>query len=403
MTDQPPVEGDPESADDAARALTAKLPDRWLLGLAAATAVVLAVAAGASFVYSRSTGLMTTILISVFLAFAMLPAVDRLTARGWRRGPATGLVMLIGIGLFVIFAAAILNVFVTQVRELLDRLPEYADTGSTWLNDNLGVDIEADDVDDDADSAEAFLRDNYSNILGGTIGAASTILGMLFRILTILLFLFYILADAPRWRAALFSRMHPTRQVNAERILSITIDKVGSYIYSRGVLALVSAVFHFIAFLVMGLPFPFALALWVGVVSQFIPTVGTYLAGVIPVLVAVLEDPVLVVWVLAAIVVYQQFENYVIAPRITANTMELHPAIAFGAALLGGNLMGGVGAILALPAAATVKALIETYTEGHELVESERFETPQQYEERIAAARAAKRRPWQRHSGQGQT
>ncbi len=107
MTDQPPVEGDAESADDAARTLTVKLPDRWLLGLAAATAVVLAVAAGASFVYSRSTGLMTTILISVFLAFAMLPAVDRLTARGWRRGPATGLVMLIGIGIIAVPAGLV--------------------------------------------------------------------------------------------------------------------------------------------------------------------------------------------------------------------------------------------------------------------------------------------------------
>lgn len=383
------------------RLLRIKLPDRWLLGLGAATAVVLVVLAGGSFVYRQSTGLMTTVLISVFLAFAMLPAVDRLSARGWRRGPATGIVMFVGVAIFVVFSAAILNVFISQVRELIERLPEYADTSTTWLDDNFGVDLEADNVDEDAAQADTFLQDNFSDIVGGAIGAASTILGMLFRIMTILLFLFYILADAPRWRAALFSRMQPNRQLEAERILSITIDKVGSYIYSRGMLALASAAFHFVAFILMGLPFPFALALWVGVISQFIPTVGTYLAGVIPVLVAVLEDPILVVWVLVAIVVYQQFENYVIAPRITANTMQLHPAIAFGAALLGGNLMGGVGAILALPAAATIKALIETYTERHELVDSERFETPEQYEDRMAAARNQKKgRPWHRSSKQ---
>lgn len=375
--------------------LKIELPDRWPLGLAAATLIILAVLAGGSFIYSQSTSLMTTVLISVFLAFAMLPAVDRLSARGWRRGPATGVVMVVGLLIFTIFSVAILNVFISQVRELVVRIPEYADTSTTWLDENLGIDLEAEGVDEDADQVDDFLENNFSDIVGGAVGAASTILGLLFRVLTILLFLFYILADAPRWRAALFSRLPQQRQVEAERILSITIDKVGSYIYSRGMLALASAGFHFVAFILMGLPFPFALALWVGVISQFVPTVGTYLAGVIPVLVAVLEDPGLVVWVLVAIVLYQQFENYVIAPRITANTMQLHPAIAFGAALFGGALMGGIGAILALPVAATIKALIETYTEGHEVVSSDRFETPQQYEERMAAVRANKKsRSW---------
>lgn len=396
MTEKGEAErSDPQRAPS--QILKIELPDRWPLGLAAGTVIVLAVLAGGSFIYSRSTGLMTTILISVFLGFAMLPAVDRLSARGWRRGPATGVVMLVGLLIFVVFSAAILNLFIAQVRELVVRLPDYADTSTDWLNDNLGVDLEAEGVDEDADQLDEVLEDNFSDIVGGAVGAASTIVGLLFRMLTILLFLFYILADAPRWRAALFSRMSPNRQVEAERILTITIDKVGSYIYSRSMLALASAVFHFVAFLVMGLPFPFAMALWVGVISQFVPTVGLYVAGVIPVLVALLEDPTLVIWVLVAIIVYQQFENYVFSPRITANTMQLHPAIAFGAALLGGNLMGGVGAVLALPVAATVKALIETYTDRHELVGSDRFESPEQYEDRMAAARNQKKsRPWHR-------
>ena len=126
-------------------------------------------------------------------------------------------------------------------------------------------------------------------------------------------------------------------------------------------------------------------------ISQFIPTIGLYVAAVVPLLVAVLEDPILAVWIVVIIVIYQQFENYVLSPRITANTMQLHPAVAFGAALLGGNLLGAVGAVLALPVAATAKALIETYTEAHEIVKSDTFEGLESYEARMAARREAKK------------
>jgi predicted PurR-regulated permease PerM len=75
--------------------------------------------------------------------------------------------------------------------------------------------------------------------------------------------------------------------------------------------------------------------------------------------------------VLGFIVVYQQIENYLISPRITGRTMSLHPAVAFGSAIVGGTLMGAVGAVMALPVAATVQAFVSTYLHRHELVESE--------------------------------
>src|SRR5690606_14477342 len=91
---------------------------------------------------------------------------------------------------------------------------------------------------------------------------------------------------------------------------------------------------------------PVPLALWVGFVSQFLPVVGTYIAGVLPVAITFLDSPVKAVVVLGFIVVYQQVENYFFAPRITARTMELHPAVAFGSAIAGFSLLGGAGAVL---------------------------------------------------------
>ena len=116
----------------------------------------------------------------------------------------------------------------------------------------------------------------------------------------------------------------------------------------------------------LGTAAPVALALWVGIVSQFLPVVGTYLAGVLPVLLTFLDSPLRAAIVLIAIVVYQQVENYVFSPRITARTMEVHPALAFGAALGGAAVLGPSGAILALPAAAMAQA--QTLAESAPLV-----------------------------------
>jgi len=120
----------------------------------------------------------------------------------------------------------------------------------------------------------------------------------------------------------------------------------------------------------LGTQAPIALALWVGFVSQFLPVVGTYLAGILPVLVTFLDSPLKAAIVIGFIVIYQQIENYFFAPRITARTMELHPAVAFGAALGGAALLGPVGAILALPAAAMFQALAGEAGHRYDVVDS---------------------------------
>ena len=85
----------------------------------------------------------------------------------------------------------------------------------------------------------------------------------------------------------------------------------------------------------IGTKAPVALALWVGVVSQFLPVVGTYLAAALPLVVALIDSPTKALVLLVFVLIYQQVENYVLLPRITARTMDLHPAIAFGAAIAG--------------------------------------------------------------------
>ena len=146
-------------------------------------------------------------------------------------------------------------------------------------------------------------------------------------------------------------------------------EKTGGYIISRAILAFVATLVHWAAFSLIDVPFPLPMALWVGVVSQFIPVVGTYLAGFLPVVIALIDDLQVGIWAIVVIVVYQQLENYVFAPKITAQTMEIHVAVAFASVLIGAAVLGPVGALLSLPFAATMQAFISTYIERHELVE----------------------------------
>ncbi len=178
---------------------------------------------------------------------------------------------------------------------------------------------------------------------------------MVFQIFTIALFTFYLVADGPRLRRTICSVLPPERQEVVLQAWELAIEKTGSYLYSRFILAVLSTAFHWIVLAILGVPYALALALWVGIVSQFIPVVGTYLAGALAVLVALLNDPVDGVIVLIFVIVYQQVENYIFVPRVTAQTLELHPAVAFGTVIAGAAILGPVGALLALPAAAVIR------------------------------------------------
>jgi predicted PurR-regulated permease PerM len=197
-----------------------------------------------------------------------------------------------------------------------------------------------------------------------------TALGVIFQGLSVLLFTFYLVADGPRLRRAICSRLRPSRQEAVLRTWDIAINKTGGFLYSRAVLALLSAGSHWVLFQSLGTKAPVALALWVGLISQFLPVVGTYIAGVLPILVTLLDSPLDAVIVLIFIVVYQQVENFLLTPRITSRTMELHPALAFGAAIGGASLLGAIGAVLALPAVAMAQALVTGWGQRYDVVDN---------------------------------
>jgi predicted PurR-regulated permease PerM len=268
-------------------------------------------------------------------------------------------VLLVAVALFVF---ALGSLFVHQVVQFAGNLPRYVDAVVSWLNRTFDQHISVQELQAKLLSDSNSLK-TYAEALAGNVwGVSSSVLGGVFRTFTVALFTFYLAADAPKLRAEVVSLFPPRRQAAITKAWQIALDKTGGYIYSRALMALVSGVAHGILFWVIGLPYALALAIWVGLVSQFIPTVGTYLAGALPVLIALTNGrPGDAVVIVVFVVAYQQLENYLLQPRITARTVEIHPAVAFGAVIAGAALLGGVGALIAIPLTATAQSFLSAY------------------------------------------
>jgi predicted PurR-regulated permease PerM len=149
------------------------------------------------------------------------------------------------------------------------------------------------------------------------------------------------------------------------------ISQTGGYFYSRLLLAIINGTGMYVTLRIVEVPFAAPLAIFEGVVAAFIPIVGTYIGGAVPTIVALLTSTTAGIASLAYILIYQQIENYLLSPRLTAKTMSLHPAVAFGAAIMGGALGGLLMAFLALPAAGVIQAAVKEYGRRYDVVHDE--------------------------------
>ncbi|MEE1735409.1 AI-2E family transporter [Streptomyces sp. BE147] len=324
-----------------------------------------------SWAFDQLIGLLINVLIAFFLALAIEPAVSRMAARGMRRGLATFLVFLgvliAGVGFVVLLGSMLAG----QIVDMVDEFPKYLDSVISWVNQTFNTDLSRVEVQDSLLHSD-WLQKYVQNSATGVLDVSTTVLGGLFRLLTIFLFSFYFAADGPRLRRGLCSVLPPARQAEVLRAWEIAVDKTGGYLYSRGLMALISGIAHYILLVILGVPYAPALAVWVGLVSQFIPTIGTYLAGALPMLIAFTVDPWYALWVLGFVVVYQQFENYVLQPKLTSKTVDIHPAVAFGSVIAGTALMGAVGALIAIPAVATLQAFLGAYVKRYDVTDDPR-------------------------------
>ena len=325
---------------------------------------------------SSLSSLLILVFASLFFSFALEPAVNRLELMGVKRGLGTFITFVLALVSVGGFGFLIGSVLATQITDLVDIAPVRIASLETWLQDHVDDGIDLSDLSNEFVETGG-VGEQLTGVAGDLVGFGTTAVNLLFDLFTVGLFTFYLVADGPRFRRTLCSVFPPERQRTVLVVWDIAVEKTGGYIVSRLILAAFAAIFHWLVFLALGVPFPLALAIWMGVISQFIPVVGTYLAGALPVLISMLDNPTTGLWVLIVVLVYQQIENYLFAPRITAQTMEIHPAVAFGSVLAGAAVLGPIGALLALPAAATIQGFLSSYLSYYDVVSVNVAELPE--------------------------
>ncbi|MEV1063687.1 AI-2E family transporter [Streptomyces sp. NPDC050263] len=344
---------------------------RWLPRAMVLALALLGVFQLGIWAFHQLIGLLLNILIAFFLALAIEPAVSRMAARGMRRGFATFLVFFGGLIVVAGFFTLLGSMLAGQIIKMIEGFPEYLDSVINWVNSTFHTELRRVDVQEGLLHSE-WLKKYAQNSAAGVLDVSTQVLGGLFQLLTIALFSFYFAADGPRLRRGLCSVLPPAKQAEVLRAWEIAVDKTGGYLYSRGLMALISGVAHYILLQVLGIPYAPVLAVWVGVVSQFIPTIGTYLAGALPMLIAFTVSPLYALWVLIFVVVYQQFENYMLQPKLTSKTVDIHPAVAFGSVIAGTALLGAVGALISIPAVATLQAFLGAYVKRYDVTDDPR-------------------------------
>lgn len=346
----------------------------WMMFLAALVAREL---------FHQLSSFMLLVLVSIFLALAIEPGVNRLAKRGWRRGSGTLLIIFGIIAFASVFIGAVGSLVGNQVADVLKNSESYVNDTVDFVNSTFSSNIDPAEVNASISDPKGPVQKFIKRQQGKVITLSVSALGASLQLLTIVLFTFYLVADGPRLRRVICSRLPESKQRAVLRTWELAIEKTGGYLYSRALLALISAFFHWIAFQAIGTPAPIAMALWVGIVSQFLPVVGTYLAGVLPLLLTFFNSPFKALLVVLFVLIYQQIENYLISPRITARTLHVHAAVAFGSAIVGGAILGPVGAVLALPAAAMAQALIGSWGPRHDVVDDELVRMPPSRTKRV--------------------
>lgn len=316
-------------------------------------------------------------IMSLFFALAAEPAVARL-ARWMPRALAAAIVLFSTLALVALFFWLFGSMLTDQVAALIKALPDVAANLLEWVNKRFGTSYAMDTILEDVGLTQEKITSYATSVAGDLLTIVGGIASSALNIFAFLFFVFYLSAGMPRLRTWIAGLVRPEQQVVFLTIWQTMLIKVGGYVGARIILALINGTAMGIFMFAIDMPYWLPLALWTGLVAQFVPNIGTYIAIALPVLVGLTSpEPTDGVWVLAFAIAYQQVENILIEPRVSSKAVDVHPAVSFASALVGAQLFGLAGATLGVPVAATIMAVFDIY--------KRRWEVTTATEEEVAA------------------
>jgi len=299
--------------------------------------------------------LLVQIAIAAFLAISLDPLVRWMISRGLRRPVAVTILSVLALGVTAAIAWAVTPTLVSEANELTSDFPGYLDRlrdqapGLRELEARFGLQS---------------LIDTWVRELPGWVGAQAVdfvrrFLGAVFSVLLVVVITVYFLLDLPRLRRGLV-RLFPIRQRSrVAEAVNVVIDKVGSYMIGNLLISAIAGVTAFLALSALRVPFALPLALLVAI-TDLIPLIGATLGAAVCLVVSAATTELWPTTVLVGVffLVYQQVENYVIVPRVMRSSVNISSIAVLLAGMIGVSVLGVVGAVMAIPVAATIKVIV---------------------------------------------
>jgi predicted PurR-regulated permease PerM len=304
------------------------------------------------------------LLIAAFLAVALSPPVNYLS-RWMKRGLAIAVTFCGLLLVPILLIALIVPPLITEANDFADNVPRYADDVTEYVQDNERLREINEDYDITSKLEEE--AEKLPSRLGGAAGTLRDIgfgiVNSLFAGLTILVMTAFLLGSGRRWTDAFIGSRPPEQRDRLRRSRDNMASAVGGYVAGALTIAVIAGVATYIVLLILGVPFRGPLAVIAGLFS-LIPLVGATIAAVLIGVVTLFENfpTATIIWAIWAIA-YQQLENHLIQPQIQKRTVNVHPFITIVAVLFGGTLLGIMGAIVAIPIAASIQILLREYVD----------------------------------------
>jgi predicted PurR-regulated permease PerM len=320
--------------------------------------VAIAVVASLYFLWLIRT-VLGMLFIAAFLAVALGPVVEFFVRRKVKRGMAILITYLLLLGSVFGLGLLVVPPIVNGVNDFVDNVPSYVRDlrNSKTFRDYDDKYKITPKLEQQAKKLPSHLSDAASGLRTVTVG----VFGVIVQLVTILVMTFFLLLDGKRMLAFAFRELGPERGGRLEKIGEDVYVAVGGYVAGNLLISVIAGVLSYFMMLILGIPFAVPLAVLVAF-FDLIPLVGSTIAGaIIGVVAAIVGFPgKLIAWVIF-LVVYQQVENNVIQPVVYRRTVAIHPLIVIVAVLIGGSLLGVLGALLAIPIAATVQILVKEW------------------------------------------
>jgi predicted PurR-regulated permease PerM len=295
------------------------------------------------------------VIVAVFLAVGLDPAVRWLERHRLKRGQAVAAIFLALLAFIGGFAALIVPTLVSQVTHFATNLPHYVQDLAAH-NPRIHDFVVKNNISQRLSDATHNAPSIIAGSLGGVLGVAGSVVSSIFKVVTVSVLAIYFSLSLSSIREGTLRLVPRTHRARTAALMDPILEKIGGYIAGNIAVSVIAGVLAAAFLAIARVPFPIALGLWVAI-ADLIPLVGATLGAVPAVLVAFFAGVPVGIATVVYFIVYQQVENYVIAPRVMTRAVDISAAAVLLAALIGASLLGFVGALMAIPAAASIKLI----------------------------------------------